>query len=406
MGLSWKRAPLALLAALTLACAASAGAVSPPKATDRIVCLGDSITDGCTYPQIIMQALREAGRPVPSVVCAGVASDTAPQMAARLEATVLRFRPTLVTFSAGTNDSLRGLTPAVYEKALRQVIARVKARGAAMVLLTPCIISPRKGATDADKAKAAAAETLAAAYARVIRTVAAEMGFAVAETNALMRAARSAGENLMSDDGIHPNYRGQSLMARSILDAMGCSAAPLPKQFQPRLFPGVVPAWRMRLAPLDADGKPQRLTDEAAHALRPDGSWKTYTLPDPEPESKPSAEDWWEQERRNGFGLKLHERVGKGRVQAVAVIQAKEASAAFVNTGIGVSALWLNGRKIHEQGKAWTGFHAGKERIAVKLRAGANRLAAELEGQHFFLSVTDKLVWEGEPVTGVAAPKP
>ena len=46
----------------------------------RIVCLGDSITDGDTYPQIIMQSLREAGGRVPAVIYSGVGGNTAQMM--------------------------------------------------------------------------------------------------------------------------------------------------------------------------------------------------------------------------------------------------------------------------------------------------------------------------------------
>ena len=391
----WQACALSL-SALAGDCALPARVRHAPRATSRIVCLGDSITDGCTYPQILVQALREAGKPVPAVICAGVASDTAPQMATRLGKAVLRFKPNTVTFSAGTNDSLRRLPPATYEKALRAIAASVKAEGGTMILLTPCIISPGKGASDQDKAKVKAAEKLGADYTEVIRRVAAEKGYPVAENNALMQAARREGKRVMADDGIHPNYFGQSLMARSILDAMGRRDVPLPREFLPRLFPGVVREWTMRLAPLDEKRQPQRLTEATVQRLKPDASWKIYTLPDPEPKSKPSAEDWWEQERRNGFGLKLHERIGKGLIQAVATLDEPSARGAFINTGVGISTVWLNGRKIHEQGKAWTGFHAGKERIPVKLRQGTNTLVAELEGQHFFLSVTDKLVWEAD----------
>lgn len=389
----WQACALSL-AALAGGCAVPGRVAFAPRAESRIVCLGDSITDGCTYPQILVQALREAGRPVPTVICAGVASDTAPQMAARLEETVLRFSPTTVTFSAGTNDSLRKLPPATYEKALRTIVAKVEAEGGTMILLTPCIISPGKGASEQDKVKVEAAEELVADYAEAIRKVAAEQGYPVAENNALMQAARREGKRVMADDGIHPNYFGQSLMARSILDAMGCGDVPLPREFRPRLFPGVIREWKMRLAPLDERQQPQRLTEATVQRLKPDTAWKTYTLPDPVPAAKPSAEDWWEQERRNGFGLKLHERVGKGLIQAVATLEETAARRAFVNTGVGISTLWLNGRKIHNQGKAWTGFRAGKERIPVELRQGTNTLVAELEGQHFFLSLTDKLVWE------------
>ena len=407
---------LVAMASVWSGCAGRALMPLPPKANDRVVCLGDSITDGCTYPQILIQALKEAGKPVPAIICAGVASDTAPQMAARLERTVLAFKPSLVTFSAGTNDSLRGLSPAQYEKSLREISAKVKAVGATMLLLTPCIISPARKADEAARGKAEDAEKTIAQYVEVIRKVAREEGYPVAQNNALMQAARREGKELMSPDGIHPNYLGQSLMARSILDAMGCRNVPLPTEFRPQLFPGVVREWRMRLAPLDGK-KPQRLTAATARALQPDETWKTYTLPDPVPPEKPTAEDWWEQERRNGFGLKVHERApgagdgsGKGLVQAVAFLDAPRARKAYVNTGVGVSTVWLNGEKLHEQGSAgaprvpragersgeWSGFHAGKERLPAGLKAGRNVLAIEIDGPQFFLSVTDKLCWEAD----------
>ncbi len=367
-----------------------------PSATDRVVCLGDSITDGYTYPQIVMQALREAGRPAPPLVCAGVASDTAPQMAARVEKTVLAFNPTCVTFSAGTNDALRGVSPADYENALRQVSAKVKARGGRMLLLTPCVISPGKGADAAAKAKAQAAEATILQYVTIIRKVAAEEDYPVAENNALMQAARRDGKELMADDGIHPNYLGQSPIARAILDAIGHGDVPLPREFRPALFPGVIREWKMRLAPLDAQGKPQRLTEATVRQLRPDDSWKTYALPDPVPPSNPSAEDWWEQERRNGFGLRVHEAVGKGLVQALAVLDCSEPCEVYINTGVGISTVWLNGARLHDQCAAWTGFHAGKERLPASLRRGRNELVVETDGPQFFLSVTDKLVWEAD----------
>ena len=43
----------------------------PLPAQRRVVCLGDSITDGCTYPQILAQALRRQGKAGPVFICAG-----------------------------------------------------------------------------------------------------------------------------------------------------------------------------------------------------------------------------------------------------------------------------------------------------------------------------------------------
>lgn len=367
-------------------------AAAPTAARQRVVCLGDSITDGNTYPQIIMQALREAGKPVPVCICAGVASDTAAQMLARLERDVLVFKPNLVTFSAGTNDSLRGVAPEAYEQSLRAIAEKLKALGIPMILQTPCAISPAPGGKPeemkARTEKAAAAEAVGDKYAEVLRKVAAEYGYKVAETQKLQRQARADGKEIMSPDGIHPNYLGQALMARAILDAMGYADVPLPKQFKVALFPGVIHEWKMRLAP---DGK--AVDEKTVLEVNPDATWKTYALPDAEPQDA-SPEKWDEQIRQNGFALQIEKKIGKGLVQAVAVIATDRARKVYINTGIGVSTVWFNGVRIHNQGPGWTGFHAGKERIPVELKPGKNTLLVELSGQHFFLSVTDRLIWE------------
>ena len=87
-----------------------------------------------------------------------------------------------------------------------------------------------------------------AEYAKVIRKVAQEEGWPVAENNALMRQARAAGKQVMAADGIHPNYLGQSLMARSRPRRAGPQGrATAAYSFAaPRLFPGVIRVWKMR----------------------------------------------------------------------------------------------------------------------------------------------------------------
>ena len=54
--------------------------------------------------------------------------------------------------------------------------------------------------------------------------------------------------------------------------------------------------------------------------------------------------------------------------------------------------MWLNGEKVYDIKERWTGWHAGKERVPVELRAGENTLAIEaLDG--FFVSLTDDRDW-------------
>ena len=152
----------------------------------------------------------------------------------------------------------------------------------------------------------------------------------------------------------------------------------------------------MRVAPLDDKKKPLRIDADTVSKISPDESWQKYSIPEPAPEPAVSPEDWNEQIRRNGFTLKLQEKVGKGMLQGVADIQSDKERQVYFQIGGAVSTLWLNGVKIHDQGDAWTGFHAGKERIQATLKPGANRVAVEITGTNFFLSVTDKMIWEDE----------
>ncbi len=67
----------------------------------RILCLGDSITEGHTYPLVTAASLQAAGKPVPTFINAGIGGDTAAGMRARLARDVFPRRPSLVLLSAG-----------------------------------------------------------------------------------------------------------------------------------------------------------------------------------------------------------------------------------------------------------------------------------------------------------------
>ena len=368
----------------------------------RIVCVGDSITDGNTYPLILMHAFAEAGKPVPAAICAGVASDTSVLMAARFDP-FLDMKPDIVTFSAGTNDSFRdNITPEIYEKALREIAEKCKARNIKMILMTPCAINV--GNTNKPNEKA---EATGLKFAEIIRTVAKEYGWPVAEVSALQKGAREKGEIIMSPDGIHPDYHGQELMARAILDAMGHKDIPLPKEFNPILLPGAITKWFVQTAPKDDKDKPRPLTDEelAAHTAVLvklfDSPWQTYMIPEMPKADKTDAKVWMEQERRNGFAISLRDNIAGPLRYWGTVVKSPAEAKAFVNTAIGVRRVWLNGELVYTHPmnggeERWTGYHAGKERVPVTLKKGDNTLVVEHNNNEFFVSVTDKLVWEDD----------
>jgi hypothetical protein len=98
--------------------------------------------------------------------------------------------------------------------------------------------------------------------------------------------------------------------------------------------------------------------------------------------------------RRNGAAMKLDKLLGPGALaQGVAEVVSADGGPAFVQNGMGIAAIWLNGVQIHDQMKAWTGAHLGKERIPVTLAKGTNRIVIEFK-QTFFLAVTPRMIWE------------
>ena len=324
-----------------------AGAQSRPE---RIVFLGDSITDGHTAPLLVRQAL---GDRAPACINAGVAGDTAAGMRARLERDVLPRKPTLVALSVGINDALRKVSAADYEADVRAISERLRRDAIPVLILTPTILGP----------KHAEAEKRLADYIAALRRLASAHGGAVAEVQARMQEARTEGRILLEPDEVHLTFEGYRVMARAVLDALGRTDAAVPAELAVEPMAGILHEWKIRALP--------------------DGESRTLTLPQPG-----KASHWWiDQERRRGFAVEL----GGKRLAATASLESKEARDVYFNTGADLASIALNGMRIWKS-DGWTGWHAGKERIAARLVAGTNTIEIE-SGGSFFLSVTDDNSW-------------
>lgn len=349
---------------LPLLATALLGALERPATDAVVVCLGDSITDGNTWPQIAMQALREHGAAPPAMVCAGVGGDTAAKMLERYDRDVAAFRPAWVAISAGTNDALHGVSVDDYLGAVRGIAMRVRSDGGLPLLLTPCTVG--SGRPELERAA-----PMLDAYAAGITALGRELGVAVADVHAAMRAAAGRDEAVFTGDGIHPGYHGQELIARAVLDAWGWQAATLPKRFAPQAYPGLVASWEVR-----------RSASEA---------WKPYLAPESAAEPMTSAEDWAEQCRRNGFAVRLGQQPGSGAVHARATIR-NVGGDAWISLGGAIRTLSVNGER-QEIPSGWSGYHAGHIRIPVRLAAGDNQIEAEADGM-FLVLVTPDRIWE------------
>ncbi|HYG75685.1 MAG TPA: SGNH/GDSL hydrolase family protein [Planctomycetota bacterium] len=341
----------------------------------RIVFLGDSITDGNSYPLMVRQALKEAGKDLPVLINAGIGGDTAAGMIKRLERDVFVHRPTLVSISVGINDVLRKVETRDYVTTVGAIAEQIRSKNIPLLILTTSVLGKKHEAADKRLEEFNAA----------LREIAIKTGARLGDVNQRMNAARAAGETVLEEDEVHPNYAGQRLMARTVLDALGCESVPLPAKFEVELIPDIVRKWQIVPVP----DKTPPLMAETLAKLAPDGKWKTLRLPE-----KETLEHWWQdQERQRGFAMSLDKLAGKASTYyGVATFGQPKARSAFINTGGQLKSVWLNGRNVYKASAEWTGWHAGRERIPVELPAGTNTLVIET-GSQFFLSISETNDW-------------
>ena len=346
------------------------------KVLKRVVFLGDSITDGNTYPMLLRDALAKRGVKI-RAINAGVGGNTAAMMLARLERDVLSENPTLVTLFAGSNDSATRVTPADFEQTMRTIITSVQAKHIPIIVLTPKYVP----ASQVEKS------ALLAQYNAVVHKIGPEYGVRLAEVGARMKEASEKGTNVFAPDG-HPNYTGQHMIARAVLDAMGYPDLPLPERVKNKLLPGVIRSWEMRpLAP-----KELRLTETTVSAQVPDASWVTISLP--EKDALTGDENLWLDDcRPQGTAIWVKRDVGgeTGRYIGVATLKSRSIKKMYFNIGAEMGTIWLNGKKLLEP-SAFRGWHLGRESAIGELQRGTNTIVIET-GATFFLSVTKQPFW-------------
>lgn len=168
-----------------------------PSGEGPIVFLGNSITAGHRLP-------REAAFPhqlgaalgVP-VVNAGISGDTTGEALDRLERDVLAHRPRLVVVELGANDAFRRLPPDGTVANLRAITRRIRAQGAAVVLVH---ISLPSMSGDG--------------YRGALREI------ARAERATLVEDFLDGVVPGLSYDGLHPDARGQARLADRLLPVL------------------------------------------------------------------------------------------------------------------------------------------------------------------------------------------
>ena len=260
----------AVLAAFTLVaaqavCAAEPTAVSAPppalKKGDRIVFLGDSITAGAARPDGFITLIKgaldaHAGDLGIETLGAGISGNKVPNLQKRLEKDVLDKKPTLVFIYIGINDvwhwkkqadgTMKGGTPKdQYEAGLKEMIGRIKAAGARVILCTPSTIGEKAdGSNERDP--------MLEEYSTISRNVARDCGVQILDLRKAFIEYEKAHnkdnqpKGLLTGDGVHLNKDGNRFVAEEMLTALGVPASALPPATEtPAPAPGQPKAARM-----------------------------------------------------------------------------------------------------------------------------------------------------------------
>lgn len=194
-----------VLCALVLLALLAGPAIAQTGNAPVILALGDSLTAGYglapehSFPAQLEAALARNGNAA-RVVNGGVSGDTTAGGLARVD-WLMAEKPDLVIVELGGNDGLRGLDPAATRSNIDEIVTRIRAAGA-HVLLAGMRAPPNLGSD------------YGTAFAAAFQDVATKHGTAYYPFFLEGVAAMPA---LNQEDGIHPTREGIAVIVENIL---------------------------------------------------------------------------------------------------------------------------------------------------------------------------------------------
>jgi len=181
--------------------AVTTGVPAHGASVPTILVFGDSLSAGYgidvdqSWPALLQTRLASQGYEH-RVINASISGETTEGGVTRIGSTLENFSPDLVILELGGNDGLRGFPTERMKENLRKIIEATKASGAAVVVLgirIPTNYGPR----------------YTGAFENVYRELAGELGVLWIE---FFMEGIALNEELMQDDGIHPNAEAQSML--------------------------------------------------------------------------------------------------------------------------------------------------------------------------------------------------
>ena len=194
-----------------------------------IAFLGDSITQSGAqsggYCRLISEAIdRQRPELGVKIVYAGISGHQVPDLQARLEKDVLSHKPTIVFVYIGINDVWHsnngaGTPKEIYEEGLRDLIERITAADAKIVLCTPSMIGEK---TDGSNPL----DPMLEEYSAISRKVASETGVTLCDLHQAflrhlsVRNLENQESGILTGDGVHLNAAGNQFVAAQAAQAI------------------------------------------------------------------------------------------------------------------------------------------------------------------------------------------
>lgn len=215
----------------------------PLKQGDRIVFFGDSITAGGVRPGgyiTLIQNSLAAEKPDLKIetIGAGVSGNKVPNLQARLDKAVIEKKPTIVFIYIGINDVwhwrknkegvLSGGTPKeLFESGLKDIIAKINAAGARVILCTASVIGEKNDGSNPNDA-------MLEEYCAISRKVADETKSQMLDLRKAFMDHLKANnpdnlpKGILTGDGVHLNAAGNKFVAEQMCGALGIKLAEAP----------------------------------------------------------------------------------------------------------------------------------------------------------------------------------
>lgn len=221
---------------LMLVSCSLAGFASPAevnlKKGDRIVFLGDSITAGGTRPDgyiTLIKASMDKTHPDLGVdiINAGGSGNRVMDLQSRLQKDVLDKKPSMVFIFIGANDvgywtrpRRTGTTKEQFESGIKEIVGKIQAAGAQVVLCTAAVLGEKTDGTNRD-------DTRMEEYCEVIRRLATETKVPLVDLRKAFIDYLKANnpenqeKGILTTDSVHMNAEGNKLVAQQMLKVLG-----------------------------------------------------------------------------------------------------------------------------------------------------------------------------------------